>query len=187
MKNKLLFICFILAGISAEVTFDSCSSNQKGNEQTAKDTSTITGGNLMQEGPAYDATKIDPNAPVMVIALKTTGNSMSEMKYDQKELHVKAGSTIKLTLINQAKDSSMQHNFILIEKGTADNVAAEGLKAGLDNNYTPKMKDVLVSLHLVGPGMKAEITFPAPAKGSYDFICSYPGHYKTMNGVFIVE
>ena len=187
MKKNLLYLYLIIAAISAALTFSSCSTNQKGNEQTVKDTSAAQGGSLMQEGPAYDATKIDPNAPVTVITLRTTGNSMSEMKYDQKEIHVKAGSTVKLTLINQAKDSSMQHNFILIEKGTADNVAAEGLKAGLDNNYVSKIKDVLVNTTLVGPGMKAEIIFPAPAKGTYDFICSYPGHYKTMNGIFIVD
>ena len=141
----------------------------------------------MQEGPAYDATKIDPNAAVTQITLKTLGNTMSEMKYDQTVLHVKAGTTVKLNLVNTAKDSSMQHNFLLIESGSADQVATDGLKAGPENNYTPKTKNVLVATKLVGPGMKTEITFPAPAKGTYDFICTYPGHYKMMNGKFIVE
>ncbi len=29
--------------------------------------------------------------------------------------------------------------------------------------------------------------FDAPAKGTYDFICSFPGHWATMQGKFIVE
>src|SRR5437870_5502198 len=83
-----------------------------------------------------------------------------------------------IRLFNEVKASSMQHNFILIEHGSADKVAAEGMKAGVDNNYTPKMKDVMVGTSLVGPGKKTEIICPAPPKGTYDFICTYPGHYK---------
>ncbi len=183
MKKNLYLTLFAFVAM----IFVSCSSNQQSNEQAKKETITGQSSNLMQEGPAYDANKIDPSAPVTQITLKTIGNSMAEMKYDQTELHVKAGSTVKLQLINEAKDVTMQHNFILIEKGSADKVAAEGMKAGQDNNYTPKLKDVLVGTPLAGPGKKVEIVFPAPPKGTYDFICTYPGHYKTMNGKFIVE
>jgi azurin len=185
MKKNLNLILSAVAFCAAFI-FNSCNSNQNKTEQTNKDTASEQS-NLMQEGPAYDATKINASAPVSEITLKTTGNSMAEMKYDQTELHVKEGSTVKLKLFNEAKDSSMQHNFVLIDLGSADKVAAEGMKAGLDNNYVPKMKDVLVGTSLVGPGKKTEITFPAPPKGTYDFICTYPGHYKTMNGKLIVE
>jgi azurin len=175
------------AALFAVFAFSSCSSNRQNNEQANKDTTANQSSDLMKEGPAYDAGKIDPSAPVTEITLKTIGNSMAEMKYDQTELHVKAGSTVKLKLINEAKDETMQHNFILIEAGSADKVATEGIKAGQEKNYTPVLKDVLVGTSLVGPGKKTEIIFPAPAKGTYDFICTYPGHYKTMNGKFIVE
>jgi azurin len=185
MKKKIELFFFAVAS-SVVLLLASCTSNQS-NEQTNKDTASSSSSNLMQEDAAYDATKINPSAPVTEITLKTIGNFMSEMRYDQNELHVKEGSTVKLKLINEAKDSSMQHNFILIEPGSADKVATEGLKAGLNHNYTPQLKDVLIGTSLVGPGMKTEITFPAPAKGTYDFICTFPGHYKTMNGKFIVE
>jgi len=167
--------------------FNSCQSNQSTDQKQAKDTASQSSSNLMQEGPAYDATKIDPKAPVTEILLKTSGNTMAEMKYDQTELHVKAGSTVKLKLTNSAKDSSMQHNFTLIESGSAAKVGPEGVKAGPENNYTPKMREVLVSTKLVGPGQSTEISFPAPAKGEYNFICTYPGHYATMKGKFFVE
>jgi len=185
--NKNLHLILFVVTFGTTLILSSCSSNQQSNEQANKDTASSQSSNLMEEGPAYDANKIDPSAPVTEITLKTTGNSMAEMKYDQSELHVKEGSTVKLKLLNEAKDPSMQHNFILIEPGSADKVATEGMKAGLDNSYVPKMKDVLVATSLVGPGKKTEIIFPAPPKGTYDFICTYPGHYKTMNGKFIVE
>ncbi len=167
----------------------SCS-NTPNTDNTMKEpttTATPSGGDLMSEAPAYDKSKIDLNAPVIEITLKATGNTMTEMKYDQKEIKVKAGTTIKLTLINTGNDAAMVHNFVLIEEGSDDKVGPAGLTAGADKNYTPDLKEVLVATDMAGPGKKTTITFPAPEKGTYDFICTYPGHYKMMNGKFIVE
>ena len=66
-------------------------------------------------------------------------------------------------------------------------LATEGLKAGADNQYVPHIPDVLVNTKLLQPGEKTEITFPAPEKGNYAFICTYPGHYIRMRGSFIVQ
>jgi len=186
MKTSTLSTALLISGI-AFYSLSSCTSNENKNQQEGKDTTSQPASNLMQEGPVYDATKIDANAPVTEITLKATGNTMTEMKYDQTELHVKEGSTVKLKLINTGKDAAMQHNFVLIEKGSAGKVGPEGLKSGPDNNYIPKMKEVLVSSKLTGPGQTSEITFPAPSKGEYDFICTYPGHYTIMKGKFFVE
>jgi azurin len=40
---------------------------------------------------------------------------------------------------------------------------------------------------MLGGGQKTTITFQAPEKGDYDFICSFPGHVALMNGIFTVE
>lgn len=181
MKNySILFYSFVMLALV------SCSGNKetKPEEQATPPSS---GSEMMTEAPAYDATKIDPNAPVTDVVLKAIGNSMADMSYDHKEIRVKAGSTVHLTLINEGTDVSMEHNFVLIEEGTADKVGPEGLKAGAAMNFVPKMPQVLVSTTMVHPKEKAEITFPAPDKGTYDFICTYPGHYQKMNGKFIVE
>jgi azurin len=37
------------------------------------------------------------------------------------------------------------------------------------------------------PGIKEELTFPAPAAGEYMFICTYPGHWQQMQGTFTVK
>jgi azurin len=34
--------------------------------------------------------------------------------------------------------------------------------------------------------MTADVTFTAPAKGTYPYICTFPGHYQTMKGVMTV-
>jgi azurin len=186
MKIKKLIPLFFFGGIFMSAVFISCSSNKTENKETVDSTAAVSS-DLMKEGPSYDPTKIDPNAPVVEITINTEGNTMTDMKYDQKEIHVKAGSTVKIKLVNHATDAAMVHNFVVIEKGSADKVGPEGIKAGPDKGYVPAMKEVFVSTGLTGPGKTTEITFPAPPKDSYDFICTYPGHYKMMNGVFIVD
>jgi len=182
MKNYSIVFCF--AFIFALSSFGG---NKETKPEEPSTSSESSGSDLMKEEPAYDPAKINPAAPVMEIILKAEGNSMADMRYDQKELRVKDGSTIHLTLINEGTDPSMVHNFVLIDEGTADKVGPEGLKAGLEMNYVPKMRQVYVATSLTQPKQKSEVTFPAPLKGTYDFICTYPGHYQKMNGKFIVE
>ncbi|MCC7232442.1 MAG: cupredoxin domain-containing protein [Bacteroidia bacterium] len=185
MKNPIISFQK-LAFISVSLLIASCSSNPTPQQETPSTTPPASS-DLMKEAPAYDATKIDPSAPVTDITLDAVGNTMDEMKYDKTEIKVKAGSTVKLKLVNKASDASMEHNFVLIQEGTADKVAADGLKAGKDNNFVSPSPDVLVHTAVIGPGKEIEISFPAPAAGTYDFICTYPGHYSKMRGKFIVE
>lgn len=162
----------------------SCSNNE---QKSGTDQTTTTSSDLMKEDPAYDASRIDPSATVVDVTLLAQGNSMSDMQYDKKEIHVSSGSTVKMEFINEGTDEAMLHNFVLIEEGTADTVAHAGLAAGPDKNYIPAMTQVLVSSKVLKPKEKTELTFPAPEKGTYDFICTYPGHYMKMRGKFIVE
>src|SRR4051794_26329045 len=123
---KSLSIVFIIA---AYFTLFSCGGNKQPGSATQEQqpsSSSSSGSDLMKEGPAYDATKINPSAPVVEITLRAQGNSMTDMSYDQTDLKVKAGTTVKLTLINESKDASMLHNFVLIEEGKADKVGPEG-------------------------------------------------------------
>ena len=39
---------------------------------------------------------------------------------------------------------------------------------------------------LILPGETERLTFEAPAAGSYPFVCTYPGHWRVMNGVMHV-
>ena len=41
--------------------------------------------------------------------------------------------------------------------------------------------------HFIAASEKEEIIFPAPPAGEYQFVCTYPGHSKQMQGVFIVK
>jgi len=176
LPGLILFLCFII--------LVSCGEEKK---ETTNDTETSGSNFLKEEKPAYDPKAIDANAPVIEITLKTLGNTMAEMSYDQAELRIKAGSTVKLTLINGSKDSSMQHNFVLIEKDAMQRVADESVKAGIANQFVPNLDEVLIATKMTMPGEKTTITFAAPPVGEYKFMCTYPGHYSKMNGKFLVE
>jgi azurin len=179
MKNRLSIPAILLILIMY-----SCGSKEQKQDSSAGQSSLSE---MMKEHPAYDATKIDPAAKVVEITLRAQGNSMTDMKYDQSELHVPAGCTVKLKLINEGTDAAMEHNFVLIENGTADNVAKAGLAAGPSADYLPSIPDVFIGTKVTKPKTEADITFPAPEKGNYEFICTYPGHYQKMHGKFFVD
>lgn len=115
-------------------------------------------------------------------------NSNDQMKFDRSEIRVKAGEKIKLTLNHTGKlpKTAMGHNFVLLEKGV--DMADFAMKAmnAKDNEYIPA-KGVIAHTKLIGGGESTTIEFTAPAKGTYEFMCSFPGHYAMMKGKFIVE
>jgi len=165
--------------------------NNKGTEGTGTGDSTAmaTDSSKMAEpeGPAYDKTKIDATAKVVEVAIEGQGANMGEVKFSTSEIKVAAGTTVKLTLTNKSKGDGMNHNWVLCKAGTFNDVATKGI-THKDNGYVdPADANVLVATKLTLPGEKADITFPAPAKGTYDFVCTMPGHAMKMNGKLIVE
>ncbi|MDE0837988.1 MAG: plastocyanin/azurin family copper-binding protein [Kiritimatiellae bacterium] len=40
---------------------------------------------------------------------------------------------------------------------------------------------------MLGPGEEDVVTFTAPAAGTYNYLCTFPGHYAVMNGVMTVK
>ncbi|MGX1023867.1 azurin [Flavobacterium sp. CS20] len=123
-----------------------------------------------------------------VTEILLTGND--QMRYNLKEIKVKAGDKVKLTLkhIGKLDVNVMGHNFVLLKPGTNINDFATKAVDAKDNNYIPKnTKAVIVHTKMIGGGEQTTITFDAPEKGVYDFICSFPGHVALMQGKFIVE
>ena len=104
---------------------------------------------------------------------------------------VKEGQTVKLILkhIGKAPIEAMGHNVVILAQGTDFNAFANASIDAKENGYIPKGMEnsIIAKTDMIGGGQTAEITFAAPAKGSYDFLCSFPGHYIYMKGKFIVE
>ncbi len=127
------------------------------------------------------ATIIDQTINISVIK--------NQMKYDVTEFTVKAGSTVKINFNNV---DYMQHNLLILRPGSKDRVGAAADKLamepnGAELNYVPKMWEVLFSTPLVNPQKKYSMTINVPDNvGDYPYICSFPGHWRNMNGVMKV-
>ncbi|MAE63061.1 MAG: hypothetical protein CMJ18_02210, partial [Phycisphaeraceae bacterium] len=109
------------------------------------------------------------------------------MKYDRSQFSVKAGTGIQLVFEN---GDIMPHNLLLVAPGALKTVgtAAQAMGAdGFEAHFRPASDQVLHATPLVNPGESATLTFVAPAKlGDYPYVCTFPGHWRMMNGVMHV-
>lgn len=117
-------------------------------------------------------------------------NSNDAMKFDVSEIKVKAGEEIKLTLNHTGKlgKDAMGHNFVVLAQGTDVQAFSNAAIQAKANDYIPEgNENVLAHTKLIGGGESDTITFTLKEKGTYEFICSFPGHSFMMKGVIIVE
>lgn len=117
-----------------------------------------------------------------------TGNDM--MQFSTREIRVKAGTTVTLTLkhIGNLDRNIMGHNWVLLKQGVDLIGFATVAASEKETDFIPaETEDVIVHTRLLGGGETDTITFEAPAAGTYQFLCSFPGHFGQMQGKFIVE
>ncbi|MCC8424376.1 PVC-type heme-binding CxxCH protein [Mucilaginibacter sp. UR6-11] len=145
-----------------------------GDETKAANLAAIENANLSRA-------KIDQVVKVSVV--------QNAMKYDTKTFTVKAGSMVEVDFYNP---DFMQHNFLILQKGSLEKVGAAADKLaqdpkGIEQNYVPKISEVLFSTKLINPQETFKLKFRVPADaGDYPFICSFPGHWRIMNGIMKV-
>ena len=100
------------------------------------------------------------------------------------------GSTITLTLLNKTNpDDEIGHNWVLVKPGQEDSVLANGIKAGDDRDWLDtKDPGIIAATKLIEGDEKSNVTFEAPAAGSYTFVCTFPEHYKGgMKGTLTIQ
>lgn len=144
-----------------------------------------------KEGFTYDKTNnseaittTDASEANIVI----TSNDM--MQFNIKEIKVKAGQKVKLTLrhIGKLDINVMGHNIVILKQGVDLTDFATKAATARDNKYIPvDSQDMIAHTDLIGAGQTSSIEFNAPEAGTYQFLCSFPGHFGMMQGVFIVE
>ena len=116
--------------------------------------------------------------------------SNDQMQFNTKEIKVKAGEKVTVTLkhVGKMAKNIMGHNFVLLTQGTDLVDFASKAASARDNDYIPEgTTEVIAHTKIIGGGETDVIEFDAPAPGTYEFLCSFPGHYGMMKGVFIVE
>jgi azurin len=133
---------------------------------------------LVSEQPA------DPN--VEVIRMKTVREAM---RFDRKEFTVTAGKQVEIVLENP---DAMQHNLVIGKPKTMDVIgnAADKMitaKDGAEKNYVPSIPQIVAATALVNPDQTVRLRFTVPnTPGDYPYVCTFPGHWRLMNGVMRV-
>jgi azurin len=113
-----------------------------------------------------------------------------EMKYNKTTFTVKAGSQVTIDFENP---DFMQHNLVIGQKGSMETIgkAADEMARdpkGAEQNFVPKIPQVIAATRLVDPEGRESIVFTAPTEpGEYPFVCTVPGHWRLMNGIMKVE
>jgi azurin len=114
----------------------------------------------------------------------------NQMQFAPRELRVRAGQPVRIVFENP---DSMPHNFVLVARGAeeevgllADEMASD--PTSLAKHFIPASPNVLHATPLVNPSARAELVFTAPMQpGRYPYLCTFPGHWRIMRGVLIVE
>jgi glucose/arabinose dehydrogenase/azurin len=114
----------------------------------------------------------------------------SQMRFDIERFTVEAGQEVEIVFVNP---DEMPHNLLITAPGAMETVslAAEAMAAKPDafaKSFVPDSSDVLFATKLINPKETARLRFTAPSvPDSYPFVCTFPGHWRTMNGVMQVR
>jgi len=112
------------------------------------------------------------------------------MKFELDTFSVQAGQTIVLELDNL---DGMQHNLLIGKPGSLKKIgaAADAMLSdpkASEKHYVPEIPEVLFATPLVDPVDIYSLEFTAPKEpGMYPFVCTFPGHWRMMSGIMIVE
>jgi azurin/glucose/arabinose dehydrogenase len=114
-----------------------------------------------------------------------------QLRFDRTRVVVAAGKPFEIVFDNP---DAMPHNLLVLTPGTSKAVA-ETVQTfppdkldHLGRAYVPDNDPrVLAATKLLAPGASETLRITAPeAEGTYEFICSFPGHWNLMSGTLVV-
>lgn len=110
-----------------------------------------------------------------------------QLLFDVTEFTVRSGQQVRLNFVNP---DYMPHNILIVQPGTADEVAEEAIQLdaeGFEKKFIPDNPNVMYASDLLNVDEEELMEFIAPDKpGNYEFVCTFPGHATTMRGIMRV-
>ena len=109
--------------------------------------------------------------------------------YDRPHIYVQAGKPVEIVFENV---DIMPHNLLVTVPGAREEVGilAEKLGAtpeGLAKEFVPDSDKVLFSTGMLQAGQQQRLQITAPSEvGEYSYVCTFPGHWRTMYGTMHV-
>jgi azurin len=173
---------WIISGLSLLLLAVGCGDGQ---QRTGDRPERITDEPLKQEETDQDTTLQDVEEVTVKIS---GGEDLQSMDYDRDTIEVKAGSLVKLSLVNEGKDPKMIYNLVFTKEGYSAQAARKGSKAGASGNYLPDSTMMLAATPLALPGQTVNMEFTAPNdEGVYEFVNTYPSESKEMKGKLVIK
>ncbi len=115
---------------------------------------------------------------------------LAQMKFDIEQFSVAPGEEIEIVFVNP---DHMPHNLLVTAQGALEDVSlkAEAMAStpdGFQKHFVPESPSVLHATKLINHGETARLRFSAPKEpGGYPYVCTFPGHWRTMNGTMNVR
>lgn len=120
--------------------------------------------------------------------------SNDAMQFDTKSLAVPASCktfTVTLTHLGKLPKATMGHNLVIVRSADLAAVAADGISAGVANDYLkPGDARILAYTKLIGGGESTSLALSVAQLKTgtdYAFFCSFPGHSSLMKGTVKLE
>ncbi len=133
------------------------------------------------------ALEVDEVDGVLVVRIGVVNGTM---EFDVTEFQVGSGQQVRVHFMNT---DHMEHNLLIVRPGTLESVGAAADRMsitpeGLAREYVPDTDDVLHATRMLAPGEEQVLEFIAPEEpGDYPYVCTFPGHWRVMNGIMKVE
>ena len=111
------------------------------------------------------------------------------IQFDRPRFYVQAGRPVEIVFQNT---DIMPHNLLIARPGSLEEIglAAEKMSARPDataRNFLPESSKVIAATKLVQATQSEKLLFVAPTEpGDYPYLCTFPGHWRRMNGVMEV-
>ena len=148
------------------------------------------GRDIAKRLPRADGARIGSQLDALSVRTIEIKAVLAQMKFDIDHFSVSAGEEIEIVFVNP---DHMPHNLLVTAQGALEDVSlkAEAMASapdGFQKHFVPDSPNVLHATKLINHGETARLRFSAPKEpGSYPYVCTFPGHWRTMNGTMNVR
>ena len=116
-------------------------------------------------------------------------DAIEGLKFDKIKLEAKPEKPIAIIVSNP---DLLQHNFVIGSPGSLERIgsAADAIitnPKAIEMNYVPQSNDILAASKLLDPGAVAVIKVGPLKPGKYPYICTFPGHWRIMQGYLEIK
>jgi azurin len=112
------------------------------------------------------------------------------MRYDTPRIVAPAGKSFEIIFENP---DVMPHNMVVVEPGARQRVGTAAMELPPDNldrsgrAWVPESREIIAATKMLETGQSETLRLrPIREEGTYEYVCTFPGHWTVMYGQLIV-